>query len=58
MADNKLYTKDSIESLSPLERGNNICKNNNIPLIRIPYTKLDTLCINDLLLETTEFRVV
>lgn len=25
MADNKLYTKDSIESLSPLERGHNVC---------------------------------
>ncbi len=34
------------------------CKDNNIPLIRIPYTKLDTLCIEDLKLETTQFRVV
>lgn len=33
-------------------------KDNNIPLIRIPYTKLDTLCIEDLMLETTQFRVV
>lgn len=37
---------------------NQWCKENNIPLIRIPYTKLDTLCIEDLLLETTQFRVV
>lgn len=37
---------------------NQWCKDNNIPLIRIPYTKLDTLCIKDLMLETTEFRVV
>ena len=37
---------------------NQWCKDNNIPLIRIPYTKLDTLCIEDLMLETTEFRVV
>lgn len=37
---------------------NQWCKDNNIPLIRIPYTKLDTLCIEDLLLETTQFRVV
>lgn len=36
---------------------NQWCKDNNIPLIRIPYTKLDTLCIEDLLLETTQFRV-
>ena len=36
---------------------NQWCKDNNIPLIRIPYTKLNTLCIEDLLLETTQFRV-
>lgn len=36
----------------------NWCKQNNIPLIRIPYTKLSTLCIEDLMLETTKFRVV
>lgn len=37
---------------------NQWCKENNIPLIRVPYTKFDTLCIEDLLLETTKFRVV
>lgn len=37
---------------------NQWCKDNNIPLIRIPYTKLDTLCLEDLMLETTQFRVV
>jgi hypothetical protein len=37
---------------------NQWCKENNIPLIRIPYTKLDSLCIEDLMLETTQFRVV
>lgn len=26
------------------------CKENNIPLIRIPYTKINTLCLNDLIL--------
>ncbi len=36
---------------------NQWCKENNIPLIRIPYTKLDTLCIDDLLLETSQFIV-
>ena len=40
------------------EYKNQWCKNNNIPLIRIPYTKLDTLCIEDLMLETTQFRAV
>lgn len=34
------------------------CKENNIPLIRIPFKKLETLCIEDLMLETTQFRVV
>jgi hypothetical protein len=36
---------------------NQWCKENNIPLIRIPYTKLNTLCIEDLMLETTTFRI-
>lgn len=40
------------------EYKNQWCKNNNIPLIRIPYTKLDTLRIEDLILETTQFRVI
>lgn len=36
---------------------NQWCKNNNIPLIRIPYTHLNDLCIEDLLLETSQFKV-
>lgn len=31
------------------------CKENCIPLIRIPYTHFDILCLEDLLLETTKF---
>ena len=34
------------------------CKDNNIPLIRIPYTHLSDIKIEDLLLETTNWRVV
>ena len=34
---------------------NQWCKKNNIPLIRIPYTHYDNLCLDDLLLETSEF---
>lgn len=34
------------------------CKNNNYPLIRIPYGIKDSLTINDLLLETTNYRVI
>ena len=35
----------------------NWCLNNNIPLIRIPYTHLNELCIEDLLLDTTKFLI-
>jgi hypothetical protein len=40
------------------EYKNQWCKENNIPLIRIPYVQLPDLCIEDLMLETTKFRVV
>ena len=33
------------------------CKEHNIPLIRIPYTKYETLYIEDLLLETSKFII-
>lgn len=36
---------------------NQWCKNNNIPLIRIPYWHFKKLCIEDLLLETSNFIV-
>ena len=36
---------------------NQWCKDNNIPLIRIPYTHLNDLCLEDLLLETSSFIV-
>lgn len=36
---------------------NQWCKENNIPLIRIPYTELEFLNINDLLLQTTKFLI-
>ena len=52
-------TKEHFEKVQQRdEYKNQWCKENNIPLIRIPYTKLDTLCIEDLMLETTQFRVV
>lgn len=37
---------------------NQWCKDNNIPLIRIPYFILKELTLEDLLLETTKYRVV
>jgi hypothetical protein len=36
---------------------NQWCKDNNIPLIRIPYTHLKDLCLEDLLLETSKYIV-
>lgn len=36
---------------------NQWCKENNIPLIRIPYTRYNDLCIEDLLLETSNFII-
>ena len=40
------------------ELKNEYCKEHNIPLIRIPYIHLSELNIKDLLLETTNWRVV
>ena len=36
---------------------NQWCKENNIPLIRIPYTHYNNLCLEDLLLETSNFII-
>ena len=36
---------------------NQWCKEHNIPLIRIPYTRLNDLTIKDLLLETTQYLI-
>lgn len=33
-------------------------KENNIPLIRISYTKFNILYIEDLILETIKFRII
>ena len=36
---------------------NQWCKDNNISIIRIPYTHLKNLCLEDLLLETSKFII-
>ena len=46
---NKRIERDKIK--------NQWCKDNNIPLIRIPYTHYNNLCLEDLLLETSQFIV-
>ena len=40
------------------EAKNNYCREKGIPLIRIPYTRLDDICLEDLKLETTKFRII
>lgn len=50
------------EVLKDNQRRDNIkniyCETHDIPLIRIPYTHFKELCLEDLLLKTTKFRVV
>jgi len=36
---------------------NEYCFNNNIPIIRIPYTYLDNICLDDLLLKTSKYII-
>ena len=36
---------------------NQWCKENNIPIIRIPYTRYNQLCLEDLLPETSQFLI-
>lgn len=46
------YTSEKIQEIKNRDEiKNQWCKDNNIPLIRIPYTKYDTLTIEDLLLK-------
>ena len=51
----------NLESFEQRQERDNLknqwCQENNIPLIRIPYTHLKNLCIEDLLLETTTFAI-
>lgn len=53
------YNKESVFDYEYIHKHDIIksewCKNNNIPLIRIPYTHYDNLCLNDLLLNTSNF---
>ena len=56
-----LHGWHTLEQLSQQQERDQIktqwCKENNIPLIRIPYTHLKDLKIEDLLLETSKFIV-
>ena len=51
-------TKEYIEKIQIYDnQKKEWCKNNNIPLIRIPYWHLQDLCIEDLQLETSKFII-
>jgi len=53
------FTNDKLKIIQENDKKKEqYCLNNNIPLIRIPYTHLKKICLNDLLLETTKFRKV
>ena len=50
-------TKENFQKIQKRDRfKNEWCKQNNISLIRIPYTHLGKICLNDLLLETSQFK--
>lgn len=52
----KIDTKEALRRYQVYDDiKNQYCINNNIPIIRIPYTHLKKICIEDLLLETSEF---
>jgi len=51
-------TQDSFKTIQEHDKiKNQWCKENNIPLIRIPYTHLNQICLEDLLLETSNFII-
>ena len=51
-------TKENFEKIRQRDAfKNSWCKEHNIPLIRIPYTQYEKLCIEDLLLETSNFII-
>ena len=51
------YNRSLAENQESDKIKNQWCKNNNIPLIRIPYTHLKNICLEDLLLETSNFII-
>ena len=55
--ENSLWSEDFELIKLRDEIKNKWCKENDIPLIRIPYWKLNTLTIEDLLLETSNFII-
>ena len=58
LRENGWNSKEKLEKTQERDNfKNQWCKQNNIPLIRIPYTHLKDLCIEDLKLETSNFII-
>ena len=52
------FGRDNLEERQMHDKlKNEYCKEHNISLIRIPYTRYEKLCLDDLLLETSKFVV-
>ena len=51
----EMHTAEESQQRDDLK--NNYCHKHNIPIIRIPYTELEQLKLQDLCLETTTFLV-
>lgn len=58
VSNGQFFTEEKVQQIQYRDKlKNQWCKNNNIPLIRIPYTHLKSLKLEDLLLETSNFIV-
>lgn len=56
--ENGIFTKERVQKIQQRDMyKNQWCTQNNIPLIRIPYWHYKNLCLNDLLLETSNFII-
>lgn len=55
---NSFFTEEKLRKIKQSDNfKNQWCRQNNIPLIRIPYTHLENIEIKDLLLETSNFII-
>lgn len=56
---NRQFGNDKLSNFLKIQERDNIknqyCLKNNIPLIRIPYTRLNELCLDDVLLDKTSY---
>lgn len=56
--DSGWVTKEKFDYIKEMDNlKNKYCKEHGIPLIRIPYTQYDNLCLEDLLIETSKYVI-